>query len=117
MNADEIVTMASRIKAGTPSSLRNSSASLSRSALSREGIGVTLSVGRDWEREKDMITRIIRTNGGTVLDDWAGIFSLVGEYTCNKKRWVITSANMSTAMNDDIRHYSLFSAAPDAKAR
>src|SRR5258708_9550414 len=47
MNADEIVTMASRIKPGTPSTLRNSSASLSRRALSRVGIVVTLSVGRD----------------------------------------------------------------------
>jgi DNA repair Crb2-like protein len=117
MNADEIVTVASRIKLETPSTLRNSSASLSKRVLSRVGIVVTLSVGRDWEREKDMITRIIRTNGGTVLDDWSDIFSLAGEYKCNRKRWVITSDNIGAEMKDDIQQVFLVSDAPNAKPR
>ena len=118
MNADEIVTLVSRTKPGTPTtSLRNSSASLSKKVLSKVGIVVTLSVGRDWEREKDMITRIIRTNGGTVLDDWSDIFSLVGEYSFNKKRWVITSDNIGTELKDDIHQVFLVSDAANAKPR
>jgi DNA repair protein Crb2 Tudor domain/BRCA1 C Terminus (BRCT) domain len=118
MNANEIVTLVSRTKLETPTtSLRNSSASLSKRVLSKVGIVVTLSVGRDWEREKDMITRIIRTNGGTVLDDWCDIFSLVGEYSFNKKRWVITSDNIGTELKDDIHQVFLVSDAANAKPR
>jgi hypothetical protein len=118
MNADEIVTLVSRTKPETPTtSLRNSSASLSKRVLSKVGIVVTLSVGRDWEREKDMITRIIRTNGGTVLDDWSDIFSLAGEYSFNKKRWVITSDNIGTELKDDIHQVFLVSDAANAKPR
>jgi hypothetical protein len=118
MNADEIVTLVSRTKTETPAtSLRNSSASLSKKVLSKVGIVVTLSVGRDWEREKDMITRIIRTNGGTVLDDWSDIFSLVGEYSSNKKRWVITSDNIGAKLKDDIHQVFLVSDAANAKPR
>lgn len=118
MNADEIVTLVSRIKRGTPTtSLRNSSASLGKKVLSKVGIVVTLSVGRDWEREKDTITRIIRTNGGAVLDDWCDIFSLAGEYSFNKKRWVITSDNIGTKLKDDIHQVFLVSDAANAKPR
>ena len=118
MNADEIVTLVSRTKLETPTtSLRNSSASLSKRVLSKVGIVVTLSVGSDREREKDMITRIIRTNGGTVLDDWSDIFSLVGEYSSNKKRWVITSDNIGAQLKDDIHQVYLVSDAANAKPR
>ena len=118
MNADEIVTLVSRPKPETPAtSLRNSSASLGKKVLSKVGIVVTLSLGRDWEREKDMITRIIKTNGGTVLDDWTDIFSLAGEYSSNKKRWVITSDNIGTELKDDIHQVFLVSDAPNAKPR
>jgi hypothetical protein len=118
MNADEIVTLVSRTKHETPTtSLRNSSASLSKRVLSKVGIVVTLSVGRDWEREKDMITRIIRTNGGTVLDDWTDFFSLAGEYSSNKKRWVITSDNIGTELKNDIHQVFLVSDAANAKPR
>ena len=118
MNADEIVTLVSRTKPETPvTSLRNSSASLGKKVLSKVGIVVTLSLGRDWEREKDMITRIIKTNGGTVLDDWSDIFSLAGEYSSNKKRWVITSDNIGTELKDDIHQVFLVSDAPNAKPR
>jgi hypothetical protein len=118
MNGDEIVTLVSRPKLETPAtSLRNSSASLSKKMLSKVGIVVTLSVGSDREREKDMITRIIRTNGGTVLDDWSDIFSLVGEYSSNKKRWVITSDNIGAQLKDDIHQVYLVSDAANAKPR
>ncbi len=117
MNADEIVTLVPRTKTETPTSLRNSSASLSKRVLSKVGIVVTLSVGRDWEREKDMITRIIRTNGGTVLDDWSDIFFLTGGYSFNKRRWVITSDNIGTEMKDDIQQVFLVSDAANAKPR
>jgi hypothetical protein len=117
INADEIVTLVPKIKAETPSSLRNSSASLNKKVLSKVGIVVTLSVGPDWEREKEIITRIIRTNGGTVLDDWSDIFSLAGEYSSNKKRWVITSDNIGTEMKNDIHQVFLVSDAPNAKPR
>jgi hypothetical protein len=116
-NADEIVTLVPKTKAETPSSLRNSSASLSKKVLSKVGIVVTLSVGPDWEREKDTITRIIRTNGGTVLEDWSDIFSLAGEYSSNKKRWIITSDNIGTEMKNDIQQVFLVSDAPNAKPR
>lgn len=118
MNADEIMTLVSRTKLETPTtSLRNSSASLSKRLLSKVGIVVTLSVGRDWEREKDMITRIIRTNGGTVLDDWSDIFSLAGEYSSNKKRWVITSDNIGAELKNDVHQVFLVSDAANAKPR
>jgi hypothetical protein len=118
MNADEIVTLVSRTKPETPAtSLRNSSASLSKRVLSKVGIVVTLSVGSDWEREKDIITRIIRTNGGTVLEDWSDIFSLAGEYSSNRKRWVITSDNIGTELKDDIHQVFLVSDAANAKPR
>ena len=120
MNADEIVTLVSRTKLETPTtSLRNSSASLSKRVLSKVGIVVTLSVGRDrdWEKEKDMITRIIKTNGGTVLEDWSDIFSLAGEYSFNKKRWVITSDNIGTELSNDIHQVFLVSDAANAKPR
>jgi hypothetical protein len=118
MNADEIMTLVSRTKLETPAtSLRNSSASLSKKVLSKVGIVVTLSVGSDWEKEKDMITRIIRTSGGTVLEDWSDIFSLAGEYSSNKKRWVITSDNIGTELNNDIHQVFLVSDAANAKPR
>ncbi|KAI0282996.1 hypothetical protein BGY98DRAFT_911778 [Russula aff. rugulosa BPL654] len=118
LNADEIMTLVSRTKLETPTtSLRNSSASLSKRLLSKVGIVVTLSVGRDWEREKEMITRIIRTNGGTVLDDWSDIFSLAGEYSSNKKRWVITSDNIGAELKDDVHQVFLVSDAANAKPR
>jgi DNA repair protein Crb2 Tudor domain/BRCA1 C Terminus (BRCT) domain len=117
INADEIVALVPRTKRETPSSLRNSSASLNKKALSKVGIVVTLSVGLDWEKEKENITKIIRTNGGTVLDDWSDILSLVGEYSSNKKRWVITSDNIGTEMKDDIQQVFLVSDAANAKPR
>ena len=117
INTDEIVTLVPRVKTETPSSLRNSSANLNKKALSKVGIVVTLSVGRHWEREKDTITRIIKTNGGTVLDDWSDILSLVGEYSSNKKRWVISSDNIGTDMKNDIQQVFLVSDAPNAKPR
>jgi hypothetical protein len=118
MNADEIVTLVSRTKLETPTtSLRNSSASLSKRVLSKVGIVVTLSVGRDWEKEKDMITKIIRTYGGTVLDDWSDIFSLAGEYSSNKKRWVITSDNIGAELKDNVHQVFLVSDAANAKPR
>lgn len=118
MNADEIVTLVSRTKLETPTtSLRNSSASLSKRGLSKVGIVVTLSVGRDWEKQKDAITRIIKTNGGTVLDDWSDVFSLAGEYSVNKKRWVITSDNISAELKADVHQVFLVSDAANAKPR
>ena len=118
INVDEIVTLVSRTKLETPTtSLRNSSASLSKKVLSKVGIVVTLSVGRDWEKEKDKITRIIRTNGGTVLDDWSDIISLAGDYSRNKKRWVITSDNIGTELKDDVHQVFLVSDAANAKPR
>jgi hypothetical protein len=118
MNANEIVTLVSRTKLETPTtSLRNSSASLSKKVLFKVGIVVTLSVGRDWEKEKDMITRIIKTHGGTVLDDWSDIFSLAGEYSFNKKRWVITSDNIGAELKDNVHQVFLVSDAANAKPR
>jgi hypothetical protein len=117
INADEIVTLVPRTKHETPSSLRNSSASLNKKALSKVGIVVTLSVGSDWEKEKETIMKIIKTNGGTVLDDWSDILSLVGEYSSNKKRWVITSDSIGTEMKDDIQQVFLVSDAANAKPR
>lgn len=117
ISADEIVGLLPRIKTETPSSLRNSSANLNRNVLSKVGIVVTLSVGRDWEREKDIITKIIKTSGGTVLDDWSDILSLAGEYSSNKKRWVISSDNIGTEMKNDIQQVFLVSDAANAKPR
>ena len=117
ISADEIVTLLPRIKTETPSSLRNSSANLNKKVLSKVGIVVTLSVGRDWEREKDIITKIIRTSGGTVLDDWSDILSLAGEYSSNKKRWVISSDSVGTEMKNDIQQVFLVSDAANAKPR
>jgi len=118
INADEIVTLIPRIKSETPSSLRNSSTGLNKKkALMKVGIVVTLSVGRDWEKEKEIIMRIIRTNGGTVLDDWSDIFSLAGEYSADKKRWVIISDNIGTETKRDIQQVFLVSDAANAKPR
>jgi hypothetical protein len=117
ISTDEIVNLLPRIKTETPSSLRNSSAILNRNVLSKVGIVVTLSVGRDWEREKDSITKIIKTTGGTVLDDWSDILSLAGEYSSNKKRWVISSDNIGIEMKNDIQQVFLVSDAANAKPR
>jgi hypothetical protein len=117
VNTDEIVTLVPRTKSETPSSLRNSSTGLSKKVLNKVGIVVTLSVGCDWEKEKETIMRIIKTNGGTVLDDWSDVFSLAGEYSTNKKRWVITSDNIGTDSKHDIQQVFLVSDAPNTKPR
>lgn len=117
VNADEIVTVIPITKSETPSSFRNSSTSLGRKVLNKVGIVVTLSVGCDREKEKETIMRIIKTNGGTVLDDWSDVFSLAGEYSMNKKRWVVTSDNFCTDRKHDIQQVFLVSDAPNTKPR
>lgn len=119
IDTDEIVTWVPRAKSETPSSFRNSSTSLNKKkVLTKVGIVVTLSVGRDREKEKEIIMRTIRTNGGTVLDDWSDIFSLAGEYSANKKRWVIASDNnIGTEMKHDIQQVFLVSDAANTKPR
>jgi hypothetical protein len=76
-----------------------------------------LSVKCDWEKEKETIMRIIKTNGGTVLDDWSDIFSLAGEYSANKKRWVIRSDSIGTELKHDIQQVFLVSNEANAKPR
>jgi hypothetical protein len=51
------------------------------------------------------------------IDDWSDIFSLAGEYSFNKKRWVITSDNIGTELKDDIHQVFLVSDAANAKPR
>jgi DNA repair protein Crb2 Tudor domain/BRCA1 C Terminus (BRCT) domain len=117
INTDEIVTLVSTRKTETPTSLRNSSTSLNKKVLTKVGIVVTMSVGSDWEKEKEIIMRIIKTNGGTVLDDWSDIVALAGEYSANKKRWVITSDNIGIEMKHDIQQVFLVSDAANTKPR
>jgi hypothetical protein len=76
-----------------------------------------MSVGSDWEKEKETVMRTIKTNGGTVLDDWSDVFSLAGEYSANKKRWVITSDNVGIEMKHDIQQVFLVSDAANTKPR
>jgi hypothetical protein len=117
INADEIVTLVPRTKSETPSSLRNSNTGLNKKVLNKVGVVVTLSVGCDREKEKEIIMRIIKTNGGTVLDDWTDVLSLAGEYSANKKRWVITSDNIGTDIKHDIQQVFLVSDAANTKPR
>jgi hypothetical protein len=117
VNADEIVTLIPRTKSETPSSLRNSNSLSNKKLLNKVGIVVTLSVGCDREKEKETIMRVIRSNGGTVLDDWSDVFSLAGEYSANKKRWVITSDNIGTDVKHDIQQVFLVSDAANTKPR
>ncbi|KAI0256789.1 hypothetical protein BJV78DRAFT_1117205 [Lactifluus subvellereus] len=118
VNADEIVTLVTSIKTETPTSLRNSSTNLNKKkVLTKVGIVVTMSVGSDWEKEKEVMMRIIKTNGGTVLDDWSDVFSLAGEYSTNKKRWAITSDNVGLEMKHDIQQVFLVSDAANTKPR
>jgi len=112
------VTLVPPTKSETPSSLRNSSTGLNKKkALAKAGIVVTLSVGSYREKEKESILRMIRNIGGTVLDDWSDIFSLAGEYSSNKKRWVITSDSIGTETKLDIQQVFLISDAANAKPR
>ena len=117
ISVDEIVTLIPRTKSETPSSLRNSNSLLNKKILNKVGIVVTLSVGCDREKEKEAIMRIIKTNGGTVLDDWSDVFSLAGEYSANKKRWVITSDNIVTDIKHDVQQVFLVSDAANTKPR
>ncbi|KAH9063350.1 hypothetical protein EDB87DRAFT_174484 [Lactarius vividus] len=118
IGVDEIVTLVPTTKAETPSSWRNSSAGLNKKLLAKVGIVVTMSVGYyDREKEKESILRDIRNIGGTVLDDWSDIFSLAGEYSSNKKRWVITSDSIGTETKLDIHQVFLVSDAANAKPR
>ena len=117
INLDEIVTLVPTTKSETPSSLRNSGTGLNKKVLAKVGIVVTMSVGYDREKEKESILRVIRNIGGTVLDDWSDIFSLAGEYSSNKKRWVITSDSIGTETKLDIHQVFLVSDAANAKPR
>jgi DNA repair protein Crb2 Tudor domain/BRCA1 C Terminus (BRCT) domain len=118
INTDEVVALVSTPKTETPTSLRNSSTSLNKKkVLTKVGVVVTMSVGSDREKEKEMIMRIIKTNGGTVLDDWSDIVALTGEYSANKKRWVITSDNIGIEMKHDIQQVFLVSDAANTKPR
>jgi hypothetical protein len=118
VHSDEIVTLMPPTKSETPSSLRNLSTGLNKKkVLAKVGIVVTLSVGSYLEKEKDSIHRNIRNIGGTVLDDWSDIFSLAGEYSSNKKRWVITSDSIGTETKLDIQQVFLISDAANAKPR
>jgi len=117
IHADEIVTLIPRTKSETPSSLRNSNSLLNKKVLNKVGIVVTLSVGCDREKEKETIMRIIKANGGTVLDDWSDVFSLAGEYSANKKRWVITNDNIGIDIKHDIQQVFLVSDAANTKPR
>lgn len=115
IQSDEI---APPIKSETPSSLRNSGTGLNKKkALAKVGIVVTLSVGSCREKDKDSILRSIRNIGGTALDDWSDIFSLAGEYSSNKKRWVITSDSIGTETKLDIQQVFLVSDVAHAKPR
>ncbi|KAH9043147.1 hypothetical protein EDB85DRAFT_916951 [Lactarius pseudohatsudake] len=117
IGVDEIVTLVPTTKAETPSSWRNSNAGLNKKVLAKVGIVVTMSVGYEREKEKESILRVIRNIGGTVLDDWSDIFSLAGEYSSNKKRWVVTSDSIGTETKLDIHQVFLISDAANAKAR
>jgi DNA repair protein Crb2 Tudor domain/BRCA1 C Terminus (BRCT) domain len=118
INADEIVTLMSTFKTETPTSLRNSSSNLNKKkVLTKVGIVVTMSVGSDREKERELAMRIVKANGGTVLDDWSDIVALAGEYSANKKRWVITSDNIPMEMKFDIQQVFLVSDAANTKPR
>jgi DNA repair protein Crb2 Tudor domain/BRCA1 C Terminus (BRCT) domain len=118
INTDEIVTLMSTLKTETPTSLRNSSSNLNKKkVLTKVGIVVTMSVGSDREKERELTMRIIKANGGTVLDDWSDIVALAGEHSANKKRWVITSDNIAMEMKFDIQQVFLVSDAANTKPR
>ena len=118
IHSDEIVTLVPPTKSETPSSLRNPSTGLNKKkALAKVGIVVTLSAGSYREKERESIMRNIRNIGGTVLDDWSDIVSLAGEYSSNKKRWVITSDSIGTETKLDVQQVFLISDAANAKPR
>ncbi|KAH9050685.1 hypothetical protein EDB84DRAFT_1555318 [Lactarius hengduanensis] len=109
IGVDEIVTLVSTTKAETPVFLEELEC-----RFEQEGAGQS---GNRRHDEKESILRVIRNIGGTVLDDWSDIFSLAGEYSSNKKRWVVTSDSIGTETKLDIHQVFLISDAANAKAR
>ncbi|KAI0306486.1 hypothetical protein B0F90DRAFT_1665773 [Multifurca ochricompacta] len=114
---EQVMTMIKSETSSSSSLLKNSSSTTSSKVLTKVGIVVTLSVNCDREKEKESIVKIIKSNGGTVLDDWSHIFSLAGEYSTNKKRWAIASDNISTDLKHDIHQVFLVSDAANTKPR
>ncbi|KAI0273722.1 hypothetical protein BC834DRAFT_224345 [Gloeopeniophorella convolvens] len=120
ITAEELVPLlapAAAVKTETPTSLRASGASLARKALAHVGVVVTFSAGCNREKEREDMVRIIKTSGGTCLDDWSDVWPLSGEYGAGRKRWVVGEQSVGTALQQEVQQVFLVSDAANSKPR
>jgi len=62
-----------------------------------------LSLGQDdWAKKKDDIVHIIRSNGGTVFDDWSAIFPMQGKHFEANTRWVMKKEDFQCTVDNNI---------------
>ena len=85
-------------------------------SLNRTGLVITLSPGREnWERTRDDLMMAIKSNGGTVIEDWSHIFPMEGIHSNANKRWVGVAGDVRWLPKDGIQR--VFLLADDANQK
>lgn len=97
LSAGNIITAVHSFKgkpSPTPSKTSSIASSTSSKILSGTGLIVTLRGGGHWEKEKERVMNIIRTNGGKVIDDVSTIIRMEGSHSKSGNRWSITKSDV-----------------------
>lgn len=89
----------------SPSKLSSSSvlsSRLTRKPLSRYALIITLGPKNDnsWVVKKEMYQKMVRSSGGTLLNDWSDIYSMPGKYTYSNKRFIMTQDDFKYSLRD-----------------
>jgi len=103
LSAGNIITAVQSSKgkpSPTPSKTSSTSSSTSSKLLSGTGLIVTLRAGGHWEKERERVMNIIRTNGGKVIDDVSTIIRMEGKHSNSGHRWSITKSEVKWNGND-----------------
>jgi hypothetical protein len=123
LNVDEIVPMLKpKSLKSTPSPSKASMFSTTSikggrgKALNRTGLVITLSPGNEnRERDRDDVMLAIKSNGGTVIEDWSHIFPIEGTHSNFNKRWVAIAEDIRWVPKDGIQR--VFLLADDANQK
>lgn len=84
--------------------------------LNRTGLVITMTPHKDnWEKEKERVVLAIKSNGGTVIEDWPQIISMEGRHSNGGKRWVGVSDEFRWIGSDNLQQ--VFLLADDANQK
>lgn len=97
LSAGNIITAVQSSKgkpSPTPSKTSSIASSTSSKLLSGTGLIVTLRADGHWNKEKERVMNIIKTNGGKVIDDVLTIIRMEGKHSNSGNRWSITKSDV-----------------------